>query len=237
MSIERTELVYHNFATPSEFAEVDEGARAGLFRRVEVDFLLTDESVTIARSTVGVDEFLGFLRDRRLKPFIHAVDQSVYTPRSLALLRARLEESGIAIPDTIVGSTNIPGLQATKHEIPGIENQSRHPVLGIDYLHQFGPDLLRRLEGADPARLGKADAIRRLFDFEIPPDRERDYERLHLITSYDPIDKVSGDVRLTPGAYLAGIRRIFAFPWMRLVITNGLGRREYRDVLREVVTP
>jgi hypothetical protein len=233
----RTELVYHNFAAASEFAEVEEGAAAGLFDRVEVDFLLDERSVTIARSAVGVDEFLRFLRARKLKPFVHLVDDSLYSPRSLALFRDRIERSGIAIGDVIVGSTNVPGLQMAKREIPGIENQSRRPVLGIDYLHQFGPELLRRLEGADPARLGKADAIRRLFDFEIPAGEERDYERLQLITSFDPIDKVTGARKLEPDVYLASVRRIFAFPCMRLVITNGLARREYRASLRELVTP
>ncbi len=233
---EQTELVYHNFSQHAEFAEVEEGARAGLFDRVEIDFLLTEDSLTVARSAVTVGEFLGFLRARRLRPFIHLVDQSVYTPRSVALLRERLEANGIAIPDTIVGSTNIPGLHVVKREIPGIQNQSRYPVLGIDYLHQFGPDLLRRLAGVEALEIAKADAVRRLFDFEIPAGNESDYERLLLITSYDPIDKMTGEVRVAPGEYLASMRRILSFPWIRLVITNGLGKREYRALLRGALT-
>jgi hypothetical protein len=231
----RTQLVYHNFSSEEEFAEVEEGARAGLFDRVEVDFLLVEGSLTIARSTVEVGEFLGLLRRLHLKPFIHLVDQSVYTPRSLALLRERLAANGIAVEETIVGSTSIPGLQLVKRHIPGIRNQSRRPVLGIDYLHQFGPEVLRRLDGVDPLVLSKADAIRRLFDFDLPPGEERAYEELLLITSYDPVDKLTGEQRVSPEAYLDGMRRLFSFPWMRLVITNALSLPEYRLLLRSLV--
>lgn len=227
------ELVFHDFREAADFERALRARDAVPFRKIEIDLLLADAALAAPEEGLDVARLFSFSRERGFDLFIHLVDGSAFTDRSLAFLRERLAAEGHLGDGTIIGSTHLLGLLRVKEVLPEVRNQGRFPVPGIRYVHKFGPDLLRAVAGDPAAFSGTATALEALFDVALPPANRAAYDAMALIASFDAIDKRSGEPFPLAG-YAAGAERLARLPALDLLITNGLKREDALPVLSRI---
>ena len=217
------ELVFHDFREAADFDRALRAREKAPFRRIELDLLLGETSLVAPEpERLDVARLFAFARERDFELFIHLVDASAYTDASLALLRSRLREEGRLGPGTIIGSTHLAGLLRVREALPEVANQGRFPVPGIHYVHKFGPDLLRALDGAPGERFATTSrALETIFDVEVPAARRGAYDAMALIASFDAIDRRTGAAAPIE-EYAAGAERLARLGVLDLLITNGL---------------
>jgi hypothetical protein len=219
------ELVFHDFREGADFDRALRAREAVPFRRIELDLRLGEASLEAPEDGLDVERLFAFARDRDFDLFIHLVDASAYTDRSLALLRSRLEGEGQLDDGTIVGSTHLLGLLRLAEALPEVRNQGRFPVPGIRYVHKFGPDLLARLAATPDAFATTSRALEALWGVAAPPARRGEFDAMSLIASFDAIDKRTG-APIALDEYAAGAERLARLPVLDLLITNGLKRAD-----------
>jgi hypothetical protein len=221
------ELVFHDLREAADFERALRARDAAPFRRIEFDLLLTDGALEPAFGDPGLDvaRAFAFARERDFDLFLHLVDASAYTDRSLELLRSRLREEGQLDDGTIVGSTHVAGLLRVREALPEVRNQGRFPVPGIRYVHKFGLDLLRALEEKPAGFASTASALETLFGLTVPAGNRPAYEAMALISSFDAIDKRTGSP-VPLAEFREGAARLAALPVLDLLITNGLKRAD-----------
>lgn len=219
------ELVFHDFREDADFERALRARDAVPFRKIELDLHLGDAALEAPEKGLDLARLFAFARERGFDLFLHLVDGSAYTDRSLSFFRERLGAEGLLREGTIVGSTHLQGLLRVKEAIPEVRNQGRFPVPGIHYVHKFGPDLLRILAAREAAFATTAGALEALFDVAVPERNRAAYDAMAVIASFDAIDKRSGEPAPLD-RYVAGAASLARLPVLDLLITNGLKRED-----------